>query len=509
MNRKIGVILSYVLMIFEVLSTLLLTPFIIRTLGDSEYGVYKLSAAIVAYLLLLDLGIGNAVTRYVAKYRVQGEVMQCRRFLGITTIYYSIVAAVCLVIGIILILLYPTTFATGLTPEEISLGQRLLSVTVVNAAVTLGCAGFKNTIIAYERFDISRGASIISIIIRMAATFTVLKLGMGSFGIVIVNFTLTVLTMLFFISIVIFKLKLKPVFKGITSALVKDVAVYSSFILIQMIATQINACADSVLIGMLVPASAAIIGIYSIGQQITQYFQSIGSSVTGVLMPGVVKLVESKASPQQLCDEMIRIGRLIFMVLGIIWSGFLVFGQQFISLWVGEEKHDAFWVAMILMTAHLFILTEAIGTQILWSMNEHKEQSILKISIVIANIFLTILLIQWNPLIGATVGTFISMVLGDVGVMNFIFVKKIKISLFTYYKGLFKGILPCMAIAVAAGFGISLLHFSGWLGFAVNVLIITAVYVSTMALFGMNRYEKNLVGGMIKKLVPSKNRNKK
>lgn len=500
MNRKIGVILSYILMIFEVLSTLLLTPFIIRTLGNSEYGVYKLSAAIVAYLLLLDLGIGNAVTRYVAKYRAHGNIEQCRRFLGITTIYYAIIALLCIVIGAVLIIIYPMMFAKGLTPDEISLGQRLLFITVANAAVTLGTVGFKNTIIAYERFDISRGTSIISIIIRMAATFVVLKLGMGSMGIVCVNFCLTLLTTLAFVLTVMFKLKLKPIFRGIKSDLVKEIAVYSSFILIQMIATQINSCADSVLIGMFVASSSAIIAIYSVGQQITQYFQSIGSSVTGVLMPGVVKLVESNATPKQLCDEMIRIGRLILMVLGIIWGCFLVFGRQFIILWVGEGRADAFWVALILMTAQMFMLTEAIGTQILWSMNEHKEQSILKISIVIANIFLTILLINWNPLIGATIGTFISLMLGDIGVMNLIFVKKIKINLLTYYGGLFKGIVPCIAIAVAAGFGFSFVGLKGWVGFGINALVVVAVYAVCMILFGMNSYEKHLVFGIFGKL---------
>ena len=55
MGRKQGVILSYVLMLFEVLSTLLITPFLIRTLGQAEYGVYKLTASITAYLLLLDI----------------------------------------------------------------------------------------------------------------------------------------------------------------------------------------------------------------------------------------------------------------------------------------------------------------------------------------------------------------------------------------------------------------------------------------------------------------------
>ena len=68
MSRKIGVIMSYLMMIFEVLSTLLLTPLILNKLGQAEYGVYKLSASITSYLLLLDLGVGNAVIKYVSKY---------------------------------------------------------------------------------------------------------------------------------------------------------------------------------------------------------------------------------------------------------------------------------------------------------------------------------------------------------------------------------------------------------------------------------------------------------
>lgn len=80
MSRKIGVILSYALMIFEVLSTLLLTPFIISILGQAEYGVYKLVVAINAYLLLLDLGVGNAIIRYIAKYRVENDRNKERNF---------------------------------------------------------------------------------------------------------------------------------------------------------------------------------------------------------------------------------------------------------------------------------------------------------------------------------------------------------------------------------------------------------------------------------------------
>ena len=48
MGRKKGVILSYILIITEVFSTLLLTPFLLKTLGTAEYGVYKLAGAVNA-----------------------------------------------------------------------------------------------------------------------------------------------------------------------------------------------------------------------------------------------------------------------------------------------------------------------------------------------------------------------------------------------------------------------------------------------------------------------------
>lgn len=507
MNRKIGVILSYVMMIFEVLSTLLLTPFIIRTLGQAEYGVYKLSASVVAYLLLLDLGVGNAITRYIAKFRASGEKEQSQKFLGVATIYYTVIALVALIAGVVLIAVFPKAFAKGLTASEIKLGQELLFITMINAAVTLGTAAYNNVIIAYERFTVSKGVPIIQIIVRMALTVVMLKGGFGSVGIVMVNLLMTVVCRGFFIIYVLFRLKLRPKFKGIDISFVKEIILYSSMILIQMIATQLNATVDQILIGSLVASSAAILAVYSVGTQVTQYFQSMGTAFTGVLMPGIVKMVESGVDSKTLTDEMIRIGRIILIVLGLIWGGFLACGQQFITLWAGADNSNAYFVAVILMTAYMFILTESIGTQILWAMNQHKEQAILKGIIVLLNILLTVVLIKWQPLIGATIGTFISLVFGDVVVMNVIFRKKLKMNLGYYYKGLTKGILPCIAVATAVGFVAR--HFlknGGWISLLLEVAIICLVYAVCILTFGMNTYEKNMVLSVLRKFKPRRNK---
>ena len=499
-NRKTAVLLSYIMMVFEVLSTLLLTPYIIRTLGQAEYGVYKLSAAIVAYLLLLDLGVGNAVIRFTSKYRASGDIEQGQKFAGVAIIYYAAIAVITLICGIVLIHIYPVVFAKGLSAEEVELGQCLLRITVCNMAVTLGTAVYANIIIAYEYFAFSRICSIIQILLKILMTFIVLKLGMGSIGIVAVNLITTVLCRGIFVFFVLFKIKLRPVFHGIQMGFIKEIILYSSLVLLQMVATQINASADQVLLGMLVSSSSVIIAVYSIGTQIVQYFQSIGSAFNNILMPGVVKMVEGKNGPDKLCGEMIRIGRMAFMVLILIWGCFLVFGRQFIVLWAGSKNAQAYYVAVILMTAYVLILPQSIGSQILWAMNKHKEQALLKLAIVFINISLTVLLIKWNPLIGATIGTFISLFLGDVGVMNIIFKYKIGIKLMEYYHGLFKGILPCIVITVIAGALFGLIGLSGWIGFIINICVMCIVYFGTMLLLGMNINEKKFIYSVLNKI---------
>lgn len=500
-KRKLGVLLSYVLMIFEVLSTLLLTPYILRTLGQAEYGVYRLTATITTYLLLLDLGVGNAIVRYIAKYRVAKDRENERKFLGVATIFYGAVALLSAVVGIVLIYLFPVAFSKGLSAEEITLGQHLMAVITVNAAVTLGSAAYTNTLIAYEEFGVSRGASIIQIIIRMTLSFVCLKAGMGSMGLVYVQLLTTILCRGFFILYVNYRIKLKPTFEKLEGSFIKEIVLYSSLIFLQMIATHLNTSVGQILIGAIVVSSAVFLGIYSVGVELAQYFQSIGSAFTSVLMPGLVKLVESGASAKALCDEMVRIGRIIFMVLACILVTFLVCGQDFVILWAKRENLQAWVVASILMSVYTFTLTESVGNQLLWAMNAHKEQSIAKLSIVLINIVFSIFLIRWSPIVGAALGTFTALMIGDIVVMNIIFKKKIGISLRQYYGGLLKGIVPSLLIAGAVGFAVNSLQGLSWVIFLIKAAIVVLTYAICMMTFGMNHHERNMVLTPIKKML--------
>lgn len=60
MNQlKAGAVLNYVIVCLNIVTGLLYTPFMLRCLGQNEYGLYSLVASVIAYLTLLDLGFGS------------------------------------------------------------------------------------------------------------------------------------------------------------------------------------------------------------------------------------------------------------------------------------------------------------------------------------------------------------------------------------------------------------------------------------------------------------------
>lgn len=440
MSRKKGVVFSYVLMIIEALSSILFTPYLIRCLGESEYGIYGLVASVTAYLYLLDLGVGNAIVRYMAKYRFDGDKKSEKNLMATTIVFYSVVAALVLIVGFVLNFFLPNIFGTGLSEQELELAGKMLQVTVITAAVSLFFSPVAKTIIAYEKFVLSRIIDIVKICVRVGLCCIVLILGGKGLAVVSINLAVTLGAGIFSMLYTFIKLKVTPRFKGINFGFIKEIWGYTFFIMLQMVATQINSMVDHILIGAFVSASSTILAIYTAATQITQYFQSFGTAVNGVLMPGVVRMVENNASVEEIQKEMIKISRLIFMFLGIVFVGFALFGKSFMRLWAGQGYQDGYYAALIIMFPMLFSLSQSIGTQILWALNKHKIQAVLKICLAVLNIILTYLLMQWNPIIGAATGTGIALLLGDVVVMNVVFRKDIGISMWQYYVGMLKGI---------------------------------------------------------------------
>lgn len=499
MGRKVGVVFSYILMGLEILTSFLFTPYLIRCLGQSQYGVYTLVNSISSYLILLDLGIGNSIVRYVAKFRVTKQQDQQNKFAGVTLIFYFVIAIITVIVGFAFQNALPDIFGKGLTRNELDLASEMLIITMLNMAVTFIFTVFDKIILAFEHYAISKSISILKVLLRALLMTLFLYWGFGAVAVVKINLLVTSVTGIFSMTYVLKKIGIRPQFKKIEFTFIREILAYSLFIFLQMIATQINAMADHVLLGIF--ASSAILAIYGIGSQILQYYQQIANSVNGVLMPGVVRLVERGASAKEIQNEMVRIGRILFILLAGIFVTFVFAGQDFVVMWAGTENKDAYYVIVLIMIPMVFYLTEAIGTQILWAMNKHKLQAVIKLCITVLNVGLSIVLIKWNALIGATIGTMIAYLLGDVVVMNIVFAKDIGISIKEYYQGLFSGIIKALLLCTLCGMVLrSLFSSTNWLVVFVKCILLVLTYGLALWKWGMNDSEKNIVNNILKKV---------
>lgn len=69
-------------------------------LGQNEYGLYSLVASIVAYLTVLDLGFGNAIVRYISKYRAENKLEEQSELLGMSMLIYCAISTVVIAFGV-------------------------------------------------------------------------------------------------------------------------------------------------------------------------------------------------------------------------------------------------------------------------------------------------------------------------------------------------------------------------------------------------------------------------
>ena len=82
-----GAIISYISIFLNIIISLVYTPWMINKIGVSDYGLYSLVTAFLSYFLL-DFGLSGTITRFIAKYRAEGNEVKVSNMLGITAKVY-------------------------------------------------------------------------------------------------------------------------------------------------------------------------------------------------------------------------------------------------------------------------------------------------------------------------------------------------------------------------------------------------------------------------------------
>ena len=497
---KIGAILSYVIIITNMLIGVLYTPILTAKLGQTEYGLYSLVTSVISYLTILDFGFGNAIIIYTTRYRNNNEKDKEQKLHGMFFIIYTIIGIIAGIIGLILWSNVDKLFGNTMGAGELSKAKVLMGILTFNLVITFPLSIFSSIISSYEKFVFSKTLNLIRIILNPIIMLVLLNFGIKSIGLVILVTALNIITLILNCIYCKTKLKIKLKFGNIDFKLLKEIMAYSVWIFLNSILDKINWSLDQFILG--VYAGSVAVAIYAVASQLNQMYMNFSTAISGVLLPKVTKMESNNASDKEFTDIFIKTGRIQFIIMALIITGFVLFGKEFIEImWVGPEYSESYIIACILMIPMTIPLIQNIGLNILQAKNKYKFRVIILMIFAVVNVGISIILSKLYGGIGAAIGTSVSIILGPIIFMNIFYHKKVGINIIEFWKNIFKMFVPmviCIAFTIVLK---SIFRINSIPVLMVQIVIYTFLYILFVWKWSMNDYEKELIIKPIKKYI--------
>ncbi|MEI4828895.1 oligosaccharide flippase family protein [Bacillus sp. FJAT-53711] len=487
---KAGALLSYIALFINSAISIIYTPIMLKLLGQSEYGLYSLATSAAGYVGVLNFGLGNAVIRYTAKYKALKDEQRCSNLYGMFCIMYGLLGIVALLSGLILTINADRIFSNSLSIDEVSKLKILMGIMVINISIGIGLGFFSVVVLAYEKFIFQKVISIVSSIINPLIVLPILMMGYGSVSMTVVTTIINFIVILINIYYCFRVLKIKIVFKKFEKSLLSEIIVFSSFIFLNLIIDKIYWSTDQIILGIF--SGTAAISVYTIGASFTGYFSGFSAAISNVFLSRVTGMVTKEVSGTEVSDLFIRIGRIQYIILSFALSGFIVFGKEFIILWVGKAYSDAFVIAIVILVPMIVSLVQSMGGIILQAKNLQTFKSVIYAVTAIVNIFISIIFAQWWGTIGCALGTAIAFTIGNIIIMNLYYWKKINIDIPKFWINIFYMSLPFIISLVFGEILNKLVFANSWFIFIIKTIVFSIAYALLMWFTGMNKYEKDL-----------------
>lgn len=491
-QRKFGMLLSYASNLLMVAVNIFMTPFLIKSLGDAEYGVYQMIASFAGYLVLMNFGTSNVMTRYVSMYLGKGDKKGERNYIAMCLIITGALALLISIAATVMFLFLDNIFAGSLTPAQLEKSKQLFIIIALTLVINFIAQAFQGIIVAYEKFIFSSGWGVVRPVLKAGLLVPLFMLRADSVIIALVDLIVSVVFLVFCCVYVLCVLKAIPKLYKFDKAIFISSAAFSLAIMLQAVVNQVNTRADTTILGIMV--SPESVTLYSVAMQIFQVFSSLSSAAACIYLPQFTKMVASgECSNTAITKAMVAPSRLQTLISGAITFGFMVCGRDFIHMWMGEGYEKSFLIAIIIMVPNFLVYTNSVVEAVLDAMQKRLVRSVVLCGVALANILLSIVLVHFFGEIGAPVGTAVTTLAGPLVIMNIYYQKAIGIRLRLLFTETFKGILPCLFIAALVSAPLAvILPVSVW-GLFVKGAVFVAVLGVTLMLFGLNKDEKEMV----------------
>lgn len=495
---RIGVILNYINMVLGNLIPILYTPIMLGLLGQSEYGLYKLSSSVTSYLSLMSLGISSAVTRYLVKYRVEGNKEKVENVLGLFMLIFRVIAILSFAIGMAIALKLEIWYGASLVADDLHKMKILVFLMVCNMSIGFLLSPYISVVTAYENFIFVQTMNIITTCIAPLLNLVMLYAGLASVGMAISSLAINVFVQLMYFLYVRYQMNIKANCRNSPIYMLKEILDFSFWVFVSNVVGQLYNATDTVMIGSVPGLATSGTAIYNVGIVFVNIIGAMSTGLSSVLAPKTNRMIFEGKSNTELTDFSIKIGRIQAFIVSLIVTGFIAFGRPFIYFYAGKEYELSYWVAILIMIPNMIPPLQNVCLNIIIAQNKHRFRSLVYLGIAILNVIGTWLLLKTMGIVGAALMTGIALFIGTGIIMNFYYWKAINLDIQRFWKEVGRiFIIPCIMCVITNCFAkfINLYKIETML---LGIIIYALIFFIINWIYVMNDYEKELVSSLFR-----------
>lgn len=355
------------------LVNLITTPFLLRMLGESAYGLQSLVAVIVGYLMFMDMGLDLPIIKLLAEDRARRDANSENSLLSTTLKLYAGIGLA----GMIVIIL----LADWLARSVFKVPTDLLDQAVI--VFRLAGIGFLGSVVmswgraiamGLQRFDLSYS---VSVVLGSAGTLLGLGVVYAGHGVVGYVLTRTIFTVIAGPTYFILTRHLLTDFsfrRGLDMATIRRVRSYVGYGTFNRIVSSFVSRLDQTLLGVWVGVAAA--GIYSVPFMLVNSFSYMLSYMLGFIFPMASEL-QNLGQMSRLRDIFIRSSQFIAALAGLVFIPLFMLGDLFLELWTPTiSKQAGGGLQLLAVAGYIGTLTAALSNNVMIGLGKMRQFSI-------------------------------------------------------------------------------------------------------------------------------------
>lgn len=486
-----GLFSNYVGIFFAIAVAFVMSPYLVHTLGDSAYGVWTILSALTGYLLVLDLGISSAIIKYAAKYRALDDKEALSEFVSSALIVYIGVALFIVVFTPVLIhfLIRYIDFDDSLS----HLMPLLVFLTAVNVVFTCFRGLFEGIYMGLQRQDIQIALRVLQLLTNSVLIYLVLEQGIG-----LVGMSWAALgTQVFFLGIAAFILyrqypEIKIRLSKAKFATAKTAINFGKFTFLSMLANQMVFYTDAFIIGIFL--SAAAVTYYTIAATLAEYSQLLVLGICSSFLP-YFSGIQASSDKEDLYNAYVMSTKLAIGITCLLCVGIFVLGYSFLEIWMGKKYADISTpILLILISIQLVKGPQTISYSLLQSVGAHKIYSYWQAFFAIANLVLSIWLVQRSGIIGVAIATAITQITFNGLVVPILTFRYLKIDGIDYLKRTYiAALFPASILALVLYLLLDWRTPGGYLMLLTQAGIASAIYAVIYFFLVLGQTERRFV----------------